>query len=348
MMARAQSPAGVSVGDPMPRITLPLAAGGLFDSWHPMTWGLAIIYWLGAPPEASIVAQLGDALAACETLLYFVAAALPEVLGGASSALLDRANELGRAFEASGPLAIVVDASGRVAALLPAPTADGVAVLATRLYGATTPDVVRAKAPVLLLDRVVEPGLCRSLVDHWEHSEKSANVVGSVTGNVVNTEVKRRQDVQLDHPDLFVQLRDCLVRRVVPMISQAFHARIMVIEAPIVGCYEAASGGRFQRHRDNSSPYTAHRQFALSINLNADDEYEGGEVRFPEFGRQLYRPAAGGALVFSTSLLHEVVPVIRGRRFGVFTFLSANGPSPHSRPPQFHSSRSRSPQSRSR
>jgi predicted 2-oxoglutarate/Fe(II)-dependent dioxygenase YbiX len=44
-------------------------------------------------------------------------------------------------------------------------------------------------------------------------------------------------------------------------------------------------------------------------------------VRFPEFGRQLYRPEAGGALVFSCSLLHEAVPVNRGRRFGLFTFL---------------------------
>lgn len=44
-------------------------------------------------------------------------------------------------------------------------------------------------------------------------------------------------------------------------------------------------------------------------------------LRFPEFGRQLYRPAAGDGLVFSCALLHEVVPVTRGRRFGVFTFM---------------------------
>jgi predicted 2-oxoglutarate/Fe(II)-dependent dioxygenase YbiX len=32
-------------------------------------------------------------------------------------------------------------------------------------------------------------------------------------------------------------------------------------------------------------------------------------------------------LIFSCSLVHEVSPVIRGRRFGAFTFLSATGPS---------------------
>src|SRR5262249_41841245 len=68
-------------------------------------------------------------------------------------------------------------------------------------------------------------------------------------------------------------------------------------------------------------------QFALSLNLNAEQEYDGGEVRFAEFGRQLYRPVMGGALVFSCSLLHEVIPVSRGRRFGLFTFLSASAPA---------------------
>jgi predicted 2-oxoglutarate/Fe(II)-dependent dioxygenase YbiX len=339
-MARPQPPVSVSVGDPMPRITLPSASGSLFDSWDPMTWGVARAYWLGAPPAVSAAAQLADTLAACETLLHVVEAAPPEVPDGYPSWLLDRAGELGRAFGATGPLAIIVDAAGRVAALLPAPTPDGVAALATRLYMASTPAVVQAKAPVLLLERVAEPALCQTLIEYWQRGGKLANEVGSTGGNVVNADVKRRLDVQLDDPKLFVRLRDCLVRRVVPAMMQAFHARIMVIEAPRIGCYDAASGGWFRRHRDNTSSLTAHRQFALSLNLNADDEYDGGELRFPEFGRELYRPVAGGALVFSSSLLHEVIPVTRGRRFGVFTFLSASGPSVISGP---SASRSASP-----
>jgi predicted 2-oxoglutarate/Fe(II)-dependent dioxygenase YbiX len=316
----------------MPRITLPSASGSLFDSWDPMTAGLARVYWLGAPPTASAAAQLADTLAACETLLHIVAAAPPEVPGSYPSWLLDRAGELGRVFGAIGPLAIVVDTAGRVAALLPAPTPDGVAALATRLYMASTPAVVQAKAPVLLLERVVEPTLCQTLIEYWQRGDKLANEVGSATGNVVNVDVKHRHDVKLDDARLFTQLRDCLVRRVVPAISQAFHSRIMVIEAPLIGCYDAASGGWFRRHRDNTSSYTAHRHFALSLNLNADHEYDGGELRFPEFGRQLYRPAVGAALVFSSALLHEVAPVTRGRRFGVFTFLSASGPAMRSYP----------------
>ena len=106
-----------------------------------------------------------------------------------------------------------------------------------------------------------------------------------------------------------------------PAILRAFQTRIVQIELPRVGCYDAETGGWFRRHRDNTTPFTAHRQFAVSLNLNPTEQYDGGEVRFPEFGRQLYRPEAGSALVFSCSLLHEAVPVERGRRFGLFTFL---------------------------
>ncbi len=234
-----------------------MASGGLFDSWDSITWGRAIIYWLGAP-EASVAASLADTLVACETLLYFVAAVPPAALDGRLPMLLDRASELRRAFGANGPLAIVVDASGRVAALLPAPAPDGVAAMATRLYMESTPAFVQAKAPVLLLERVAEPALCQSLVEYWRRGDKTVNVLSGENGNVVNTDVKRRQDVQLEHPGLFVELRDCLVRRVVPVIAQAFHTRIMVIETPIVGCYDADSGGWFRRHRDNTSRHTAH------------------------------------------------------------------------------------------
>lgn len=326
-MARLLSSASVSIGDWMPRITLPLTSGRLFDSWDPTTCGHARVYWLGTPSAAAVV-PLADTLAACETLLYVVTGTPPDTSDDYPSCLLDRFGEMSRAFASNGPLAIIVDAADRVAEVLPQPTPDAVAARVTQLYTASQPAVVQAKAPVLLLERVVDPSLCRTLIDCWQRNDKVSNTLGSLQGNVINGDVKRRHDVQLDDPRLFAQLRDCLVRRVVPAVLRAFHIGIMVIEAPIIGCYDADSGGRFGRHRDNTSSFTAHRQFALSLNLNPDEEYEGGELRFPEFGRELYRPVAGGALVFSSSLLHEVVPVTRGRRFGVFTFLSASGPSP--------------------
>ena len=58
----------------------------------------------------------------------------------------------------------------------------------------------------------------------------------------------------------------------------------------------------------------------MSLNLNTG-EYEGGLLRFPEFGSQVYTAPAGGAVVFSCSLLHEATPVTRGKRFAFLPFL---------------------------
>jgi len=161
-VARLLPSASVGIGDWMPRITLPLTSGRLFDSCDPTAAGHARVYWLGAP-SAAVVAPLVDALAACETLLHVVAGTQPDSSSDYPSCLLDRSGELSRAVGASGPLAIVVDAASRVAAVLPQPTPDVVAARVTQLYAASLPAVVHAQAPVLLLERVVEPGLCRTL-----------------------------------------------------------------------------------------------------------------------------------------------------------------------------------------
>jgi predicted 2-oxoglutarate/Fe(II)-dependent dioxygenase YbiX len=91
------------------------------------------------------------------------------------------------------------------------------------------------------------------------------------------------------------------------------------MERYLVGCYRAEDGGHFAAHRDNTTSTTAHRRFAVSINLN--DDYEGGEIGFPEYGSRRYRPPPGGAVVFSCSLLHTVSPVTRGRRLAFLPFL---------------------------
>src|SRR4029079_3451012 len=87
----------------------------------------------------------------------------------------------------------------------------------------------------------------------------------------------------------------------------------------IVSCYAAEDQAHFGAHRDNTTKGTAHRRFAVSINLNAD--FDGGEVSFPEYGPKSYKPPPGGAVIFPCALLHAVSQVTRGRRYAVLPFL---------------------------
>ena len=91
------------------------------------------------------------------------------------------------------------------------------------------------------------------------------------------------------------------------------------MERLLIGCYDAKDGGHFRPHRDNTTRGTAHRRFALSINLN--DEFDGGELVFPEFGPRRCKVPAGCGVVFGCSLLHMMTPVVRGRRYALLPFL---------------------------
>ena len=158
-----------------------------------------------------------------------------------------------------------------------------------------------------------------------EAGEKKADGVSQgTTGSSIakaKIKIKKRNDVVLLDEELFNRVKTRLVTRLMPELMKVFHFKTASMEALRIGCYDSADQGHFGRHRDNRTAFTAHRRFAVSLNLNPID-YEGGQVRFPEYGRAVYAPPPGGAVVFSCSLLHEALPVTKGRRFAIFTFLT--------------------------
>jgi peroxiredoxin len=179
-------------------------------------------------------------------------------------------------------------------------------------------------APVLLVPHVFEPQFCKLLIEYYNtHGGKDSGFMRDVAGKTVTIldhSHKRRADCVLEDQGLIRATQERLRRRLVPAIQQAFQFNATRIERHIVACYDAADGGHFSAHRDNTTAGTAHRRFAVTINLNAE-EFKGGELIFPEFGRLRYRPATGAAVVFSCSLLHEATPVSEGRRFAFLPFL---------------------------
>ncbi len=179
-------------------------------------------------------------------------------------------------------------------------------------------------APVLMVPRILEPELCQRLIDTYENGQQQdSGFMREVDGRTVprlDHGFKRRSDVQILDEELRSACRLRIARRLAPEIERAFQFTATHIERYIVACYEAEGGGYFKPHRDNTTKGTAHRRFAVTINLNSED-YEGGDLRFPEFGYQTYRAPTGGAVVFSCSLLHEATPVTKGRRYCTLPFL---------------------------
>jgi predicted 2-oxoglutarate/Fe(II)-dependent dioxygenase YbiX len=184
---------------------------------------------------------------------------------------------------------------------------------------------VPLSAPALIVPNVFEPAFCKTLIEFYaaRGGEASGITVQDAAGRTsikLDESFKRRSDAQIDDEALRGAIRARISRRLAPEITKAFMWKPTRIERYIVACYDAASGGYFKPHRDNTTPGTAHRKFAVTINLNAGD-YDGGDLRFPEFGTRTYRAPTGGAVVFSCGLLHEATPVTRGTRYACLPFL---------------------------
>jgi predicted 2-oxoglutarate/Fe(II)-dependent dioxygenase YbiX/peroxiredoxin len=179
-------------------------------------------------------------------------------------------------------------------------------------------------APVITVPAVFEPEFCRTLIDLYEtHGGKDSGFMRDIDGKTVGVydySRKRRMDCEITDQNIIKAAQSRLHRRLVPQIKRAFQFNATRIERHIVACYDGDTGGHFKAHRDNTTRGTAHRRFAVTINLNAE-EYTGGDLKFPEFGPRLYRAPTGGAVVFSCSLLHEASPVTSGRRYAFLPFL---------------------------
>lgn len=178
-------------------------------------------------------------------------------------------------------------------------------------------------APVLLLPDLFPPALCAALIARYEAAggEESGFMVTEAGRTVARHDPAHnvRRDHVLRDPMLTGAVRQRIIDRVVPAIRQAYAFDVTRKERYLVACYRADEGGHFRAHRDNTTPGTAHRRFAVSINLN--DDFEGGGLSFPEFLARRFRPAAGAGLVFSCSLLHQADRVTAGRRYVYLPFL---------------------------
>ena len=260
---------------------------------------LTILVQIGAPDWILTGPPEGLKLVHCPDRAIFDLAGAPAVL------LADRAQRLVARFDTDAP-ETCAEATLRVAA------------------GHGVPDVA-IPAPVLVRPHLFDADLCHRLMERFESGDHRDGTVASMdpTGalyNKLDADKKRRRDLVLDLSEpLQVEVAETLSARLVPMIAKAFHAETAFIDRVVIARYDS-TGGYFNRHRDNTSPHLAYRQFALSVNLNTGD-YEGGALRFPEFNDVAYNPPAGGGIVFSASLLHEASPVTKGSRYVLLTFL---------------------------
>ena len=181
-------------------------------------------------------------------------------------------------------------------------------------------------APVLMVPNVLSPEECGKLVESVEtdtpfmvRRPQPGEIAGNYKIPVYEYDRQDRVDLIIKDQNTVQFLDERLFGRVTPMIKKAFSFDVTRREDLHIARYVGKREGHAIGHRDNTSPPGAHRRFALSMSLN--DDYEGGEIVFNEFSPRGYRVPAGTAMVFSSSLLHEVKETTSGVRYNLISHL---------------------------
>ena len=350
-MALASAALGRNVeqGDIAPPVALPKLGGGEFKLVDDSVAGdFNIFVLMGHDPAANETAA-AEFVAAREQLekhgarAYFVGAGKkpPELQVDADTVLLDSEGKAFAAFGqqapfgrpiSAGPTTVLVSPNRHVLRLLKEDRPGHAGIVLDVLAAQSelrAEQPYRMHPPVLLVPDVFSPADCTHLMSVYamqgqEFVEPGHNKLQNRT-----TDCKMRipdygRGDRIDHwvinPETQNYIDERITKRLLPEIHKAFHYRVTKHERYRIACYEGERGGKAHGHRDNSSPQSAYRRFAVTINLNSD-QYEGGEIWFPEFSEQSYKPPAGAAILFSCSLLHEVLHMREGRRFALLGFL---------------------------
>lgn len=222
---------------------------------------------------------------------------------------------------------VIIDPTLRITAVIPfREDAGDIAEAIEHVAGLPAPGRIAGmdvQAPIIVLDRVFDPDFCQYLIGQYEaHGGELSGFMRDIDGKthlVSDPGHKRRRDHMLEKAEDQRKVQTYINRRIIPEIEKVHQFRATRVERYLVACYDAADKAHFRPHRDNTTRGTAHRRFAVSINLN--DDFEGGEICFPEYGPRSFKPSAGSAVVFSCSLLHAVTQVTRGKRYAFLPFL---------------------------
>jgi peroxiredoxin/predicted 2-oxoglutarate/Fe(II)-dependent dioxygenase YbiX len=327
------------VGDFAPNFHLPDEKGKPFILRADQVAGRPVLLCFSPPePDAATLASLRDAAAELKELGAVALivrdaappenAALLERHGLPLRAISDPNGKLRQAYGLEGEAGtsfVLLSPNQRIQAV--APELAIVLERVRREAGRREDVAARPHPPVLIVPEALSRADCRRLIELCERPGWPTRSVADHLQERGNYKIEINDYGRVDRVDFVVQEAETLRwldqrihRRVLPEILKAFQYRVTKRERFHIARYEGARGGFQHGHRDNPTPELAHRRFALSLNLNTE-EYEGGALRFPEYGAQRYRAETGAALVFSSSLLHEVLEVTSGRRYVLLSHL---------------------------
>ena len=143
-------------------------------------------------------------------------------------------------------------------------------------------------------------------------------VDGRLTAGREARTVKRNEQVDRADPRL-IQMQELVTDRLLQNRLFRMAARPHSLRPPLFSRYEP--GMAYGSHIDDAIMGGMRTDVSVTIVLSEPDEYEGGELVIESAGgEQDVRLPAGSAVVYPTTFLHRVAPVIAGERLAAVTW----------------------------
>jgi predicted 2-oxoglutarate/Fe(II)-dependent dioxygenase YbiX len=178
---------------------------------------------------------------------------------------------------------------------------------------------------VQVFDNVLSPENCNLILDEyrntseWEHTRTGDGQVSKDTRNCMEIGLSLNQVLEQNF-DVRKNL-DNIVFESVKKVIDNYNALVPTFRIDIDTGYQLLryrEGEFYIQHTDSFKE----QQRSLSCSIQLNEDYEGGE--FALFDREMMiRTSPGSAIVFPSNFMypHEIMPVIKGTRYSIITWL---------------------------
>lgn len=145
----------------------------------------------------------------------------------------------------------------------------------------------------------------------------AASVITTDSDNKINSEYRNTSTISLPD-DIVLNLIRNISIFYDSYLKQYYHQNLKQVEIPQFLCYDI--NGKYDVHNDSEDfidgklKRIANRDLTILAYLN--DDYEGGELEFPDFGLKI-KPKENMVIVFPSyyEFQHKVNPVTDGKRY---------------------------------
>jgi PKHD-type hydroxylase len=177
---------------------------------------------------------------------------------------------------------------------------------------------------ILKIPNVLTP---KQLAEGRAILEEAQWVDGSITAGFQSTLAKK--NIQLPEESAeSIQVGDMILSALAQtplFMSAALPCKIF---PPLFNCYQ--TGHNFGDHVDNAiryvkgTPVKVRTDLSMTLFFSEPEEYEGGELVIQDtFGEKSVKLSAGDMILYPSTSVHRVKPIIKGQRLAAFFWLQS-------------------------